>query len=225
MKTVAVESWCPLSRPASALVSTSASFEDRYIVVADAVTHAHGPEGDHSHGEAAFTTWLDPRQAIEQARAIREAFGELRPEHDADFQHGFDALERDLLEVDETIRRITERHTATPLLASHPIYQYLARRYDLRLESVHFEPNEYPDADTWRRLEELMADHPARWMLWEGEPLSRSVETLAALGVTSIVFDPAGAAPAAGDYLAVMQANIESLRRVFTQTPPRPEGA
>lgn len=211
--------------PSSALVNTSRSFEDRYILVADSMMHTHGPEGEHSHGEVAFTTWLDPSLAIEQARAIREAFGALRPEHDSDFQQGFDALERDLRELDHTIRNMTERHTATTLLASHPVYQYLARRYDLSLDSVHFEPDEYPDADNWRRLEELLAEHPAQWMLWEGEPLSRSVDALAALGVASVVFDPSGDAPATGDFLTVMRTNVENLRRVFTQTRPRTEGA
>jgi len=53
--------------PQSKLVDTSAGFRDRYIRVDDGVTHAHGPGGEHTHGEVAFTTWLDPTLAIEQA--------------------------------------------------------------------------------------------------------------------------------------------------------------
>ena len=45
---------------AARLVDTSASFEDRMIPLEAAVTHAHGPEGDHSHTGFATSFWLDP---------------------------------------------------------------------------------------------------------------------------------------------------------------------
>ena len=57
--------------PDSVLVDTSAAFADRLVPVEKAVTHSHGPEGEHVHGEVAFTTWLDPTLAIEQARGRR----------------------------------------------------------------------------------------------------------------------------------------------------------
>ena len=47
--------------------SGSAGFADRYIE-GETYTHSHGPGGDHEHGELAFTTWLDPTLAVEQAR-------------------------------------------------------------------------------------------------------------------------------------------------------------
>ena len=43
--------------PTSKLVDTSKGFRDRYIIIEGAVVHSHGPEGEHSHGETAFTTW------------------------------------------------------------------------------------------------------------------------------------------------------------------------
>ncbi len=62
-----------VSLPGSRLVATSASVADRYVVEEDAVTHSHGPAGEHAHGAIAFTTWLDPTIAVEQARAVRDA--------------------------------------------------------------------------------------------------------------------------------------------------------
>ncbi len=53
-------------------------------------------------------------------------------------------------------------------------------------------------------------------MIWEGEPVRASVDKLKTLEVDSLVFDPCGNVPARGDFMNVMQRNIENLRRAFT---------
>jgi zinc transport system substrate-binding protein len=201
--------------PPTALVNTSASFEDEYIYIESAVTHSHGPEAEHSHGQTAFTTWLDPTLAIRQADAIRSAFVLERPELEAAFQEGFASLERDLVEVDESLQEIFSGNEQ-PLLASHPVYQYLARRYAIDLRSVHFEPEEYPDEKSWRGLQELLVEHPANRMLWEGEPLDDTRKKLQELGIDIVIYDPCGNKPGAGDFLEVMGRNVHQLREVFT---------
>ncbi len=201
--------------PTFNLVDTSASFEDQYIYIEDTVTHSHGPEGAHSHGETAFTTWLDLRQAVEQARAVHEALVAARPQGAEAFQRGFDALESDLLALDQSLEEQMAGKGEQLLLASHPVYQYLARRYQLNLTSVHFEPDELPDATSWRELEQILAEHPAKWMLWEDAPIARSADKLRELGVESVVFNPCGNRPPEGDFLSVMKANVENLERVF----------
>ena len=207
------EGWvAKTSLPDSKLVNTSAGFEDMYIVSEEAVVHTHGPAGEHEHENLAFTTWLDPVLAIEQARAIRDALAAQLPGAEADLQEGFAALETDLTEIDALLGAWSADHSGQPLLVSHPVYQYLARRYDLNLRSVHFEPDEVPTTGGWRDLAALTQDHAARWMLWEGEPLAETRELLASeYGVGSLVFDPCGNHPESGDYISVMRANVESL--------------
>ena len=51
-------------------------------------------------------------------------------------------------------------------------------------------------------------------MLWEAEPASENVERLRSLGVESIVFDPCGNRPEAGDFLSVMLKNAANLEDV-----------
>ena len=46
------------SLPPSRLVDTSASFRDDYIETERGLTHGHGPDGEHTHGRIAFTTWF-----------------------------------------------------------------------------------------------------------------------------------------------------------------------
>lgn len=193
------------------VLDTSNGFRERYITIESAVTHSHGSEGKHSHGDTAFTTWIDPLLAIEQARAIRDALSAKRPAHATEFERGFAALETDLLAVDQEFEAAFARYDGGPLLASHPVYQYLARRYGLQVASVHFEPDEPPDDKDWRELRDLAASNRARWMLWEAEPLNPTAQRLAALGVGVIVFDPCAASPPAGDFLTVMQDNLERV--------------
>ncbi len=203
------------SLPLAALVDTSGSVQDRYIAVETAVTHAHGPEGEHDHGETAFTTWLDPVLAIEQARAIRDAFAARWPALADGFEGGFEDVRRDLEALDNDISRTVSGKTDRPLVVSHPVYQYLARRYDLNVVSVHWEPDEMPGEAMWRALEQILEDHPARFMIWEGEPTEEAVERLAALGVQSVIFSPCGNAPGSGDYMTTMRANVAGLELVF----------
>jgi zinc transport system substrate-binding protein len=202
--------------PASKLVDTSAGFRDDLIEVSDSVVHAHGPEGDHSHGQKAFTTWLDPTLAVEHARAIRDAMVMLKPEHELEFEERFQELRGDLEELDATLQRNLAAGAGLPVLASHPVYQYLERRYRLDLESVHFEPDEYPDEQSWNELEEILADHPARFMLWERQPTPETVRALLDLGIESVVFNPCSNAPVAGDFLTVMTGNARALERALS---------
>ncbi len=201
--------------PLARLVDTSAGFRERYLVREDTVEHTHGPTGAHTHGDLAFTTWLDPALAREQARAIRDALTTPRPQHDAAFDAGLASLEHDLDALDREFRRITQSAPSRLLLASHPVYQYLARAYGLRLESVHFEPDEEPSEEAWKELRALVERHAAQWMLWEDTPLEATRARLAELGIESLVFDPCARVPAEGDYLTVMQRNAASLARAY----------
>ncbi len=197
--------------PGSRLVDTSASFRDRYLAVEGTMTHSHGPEGEHSHEGTAFTTWLDPQLAIAHAVAIENALSARWPEHEQDFRDGMSSVEVDLQALHAALLAATARAGSRPIVASHPVYQYLAAAYDLNVRSVQWEPDELPSASQWSDFQRLLGEHPARLMLWESEPLPETSESLDSLGVTVVVFDPAANVPAEGDFLSVMRRNVESL--------------
>jgi zinc transport system substrate-binding protein len=204
-----------VSLPASRLVDTSVAFADRLVELEDAVTHAHGPEGGHAHGEVAFTTWLDPTLAIEHARAIAEAFATRWPAHAHTFRANAASVETDLVALDAELETITADRAAEPLIASHPVYQYLARRYGLNVHSLHWEPDEPPDAGAWRDLDALLGEHPATIMVWEGAPAGGTAAALAERSIRVSVFEPCGNVPESGDYFDTMQRNIASLREAL----------
>ncbi len=206
-----------VSLPSSKLVDTSETFRDRLIHIEEQSTHSHGPEGKHAHGRLAFTTWLDLTLAIEQARAVKDALAAELPEEATIFDDRFAALERELLGIDKLLKDVFSADPMRPLVFSHPVYQYLERRYEVSGMSVHWEPGEVPTDDMLAELKELLLEHQAKWMVWEGEPLPDAVQLLKGLGMESIVFDPCGNTPDEGDYLTVMQSNVQELRRVFAR--------
>lgn len=204
-----------VSLPKAKVVNTSRHFKTHYIEIEDTVTHRHGPSGAHAHRGIAFTTWLDLRQAAQQAQAIAGALGRLLPDQKSGFEQRYADLERDLLALDQRLEATVTKQRTRPLVASHPVYQYLAKRYGLNLQSVLWEPDVMPEAEQWQGLQALLQTHAAKWMLWEGEPLPALVEKLRSLGVESLVFDPCGNTPERGDFLSVMQQNLTHLQQAF----------
>lgn len=206
------EKWVSkVSLPISRTVDTSKSFKEELIHTKTSVSHSHGPEGEHSHSGTAFTTWLDFSQASRQAEAIYKAFARKSSEYKEDFRNNFESLHSDLLELDKRMTALGNKSNGSPLLASHPIYQYMARRYKLNLEMVLWEPDVDPGEHEWNHLKGLHTTHSAKYMIWEGPPLIESIGKLAELKIDSVVFSPCFAVPAKGDFLSVMNANVATL--------------
>jgi zinc transport system substrate-binding protein len=198
-------------------VDTSRGFRDRYIDIEGAAPHSHSGSDQHSHTGTAFVTWLDLDQARAQARAIADAFVRARPASRDSFESGFAQLAADLDSLDAGLREAFAPLVGQPLLASHPIYQYLARALGLDLESVAWEPDQLPDTSAWQDLSRLHESHPAGFMLWEAAPLAETAERLRALGIDVIAFDPCPNRPATGDFLSTMRANLEAVRTALRE--------
>jgi zinc transport system substrate-binding protein len=210
------EKWLPqVTLPRLKLVDTSAGFKHDFIRVEQAVTHTHGPGGEHSHSGTAFTTWLDLRQAAAQARALADAISRKRPEWNALLKENFAKLDSDLTALDSAVSAAVNAKPGLPLLASHPVYQYLARRYGLNLASVHWEPDAMPSLEEFTALRQTLATHPARSMLWEAAPKPEIAAKLQGLGVGSLVFSPCANRPDSGDFLTVMTGNLDRLKTAF----------
>ena len=206
-----------VSLPDSKLLDTSALAKEKYLQVEEAIIHQHGPEGDHSHESIASTTWLDLEIAKTQASAILEALKKLLPEQTETLDNRFqklsgklDVLDRELLALD------AERH---PLFASHPVYQYLAKRYDLNIQSFQWEPDAMPSDAAWKQLEALSKQHPAKVMLWEASPLPEIQDLLSKLDLRCVVFSPLGNTPRQGNFISVMENSIEQLSAAMQELP------
>ncbi|MEM0897353.1 MAG: metal ABC transporter substrate-binding protein [Verrucomicrobiota bacterium] len=202
------------SLPKSKTVDTSIAFKDQWIFVEEAITHSHGDdEEEHSHGGTAFTTWIDFEQAILQATAVKGALTRAFPDQKDTIETNFAALQTDLEDVDNLMADAAKGLQDAPVIASHPIYQYFARAYEVEVIELVWEPEMDVDEKAIADLKAAMEAHPgAKYFMWEGEPLAESVEALEGLGLTSFVFTQCPNRPESGDFLSVMKENIEAMK-------------
>ncbi len=120
------------------------------------------------------------------------------------------------MELDLALQQTVAAKPRQLLFASHPIYQYLARRYKLHIEDMVWEPAEMPDNQQWQQLRLVQEGFPADLMLWEKQPLPEIAQQLDNMGIGIAVFDPCANRPARGDFLSMMQDNIANLRQAYT---------
>ncbi len=197
----------------SRLLDTSASFEDRLIAEeSDQVPHVHGPTGAEVQGAAvAFTTWLDLSLAREQAEAVRDAMAARWPARAAAFAQRHAVLDAELAILDAALSEALTPLRGRHVLASHPVYQYLERRYGLDLTSLHWEPDFMPPPEEWAALDALLGQRAATVMLWEGEPTQETRAALQARGLRVAVLPTLSNRPLEGDFVSILRAAIDAL--------------
>jgi zinc transport system substrate-binding protein len=210
------EQWLKnVSLPQSRVLITAAVFKDRLIAPEETVTHSHGLEGEHEHSGSSFTIWLDPTLAIEQARSVKDAFTDRWPEHKLQFEDRFHKLADELNTLDQKIMAIVSKSPDRAVIFSHPVYQYFQQRYGVNGKSLHWEADQMPDETMWNKLQQLRKEHPAKWMIWEDKPLQTLTDRLRRSGMESVIFNPCGNVPENGDFISIMQQNIEALQGIY----------
>ncbi|WP_425037922.1 metal ABC transporter substrate-binding protein [Primorskyibacter sp. S187A] len=178
-----------VSLPRSRLVNSSAGLKDEYITT-ESITHSHGEGGEHSHEGVASYLWLDPSLAIGQAEAVARALGERGFVPPDALEARLDALRADLMTLDEETKRALERAQDVPMIATHPRYQYFARRFGLSIASLEWDAGAMPTQDELAVLDATVRENGARILIWEAQPPQAAIAAADALGLKSVVFDP-----------------------------------
>lgn len=199
-----------ITLPARRSVDTTANARSRFPPGLAGVRHSHGGGAEHVHGATAAQAWLDLGIARLQARAVRDALVGLRPESEPAIDARWRELDAELAALHEAYREALR--DAPPLLASHPVYPFLANAYGLEIGSVHWEPEDEPDEAAFAELAALRDASGATLMLWEGEPTPATRARLESMGVRIVVFEPGGASDGERDFVESMRENLDRLR-------------
>jgi len=206
-----------VSLPASRIHNTSGAIEEKYIKLRESGSHSHGPDGEHEHAGYAFTTWLDFKIALTQAKAVKDILLNKLPENKNELDENYNSLKTELLLLNELMTKASDLIGDQFIIGSHPVYQYLAQAYDLHIHSVHFEPNEMPSENQWIEFDQLLEKYPSGIMLWEDNPLPEVKEILNSKGIQIIVFNPCGNKPESGSFIEIMNMNIKTLENILNQ--------
>ncbi|MCB9742589.1 MAG: zinc ABC transporter substrate-binding protein [Alphaproteobacteria bacterium] len=178
-------------------------------------THSHGGEA-HSHSGPDPHTWMDPQSYLRQALAVRAALVERWPEYKERFDANQATLEPALVALDAELEQALAPAHGLSMAASHPAFNYLARRYGLDLRSFDLDP-QAPDpagaeaVAAWAAAQE----RPVLW--WESPP-SEAVTAALPQGIEHLFVDPLEQPPEGGEYdwMAQARVNVEALRAHFS---------
>jgi len=199
-----------VSLPRSRLVNTSKDIEGVFIVT-ESITHSHGDGGEHSHEGLASYTWLDPMLAIAQAEAIATAVVRRGLAQAEEIEPRLDALRADLTDLDASAQAALDTADGIAIIATHPRYQYFARRYGLSLTSLEWEAGAAPTDDERADLQALVEQTGAKLLLWEAEPPQTAIKNATGLGLASVVFDPLAQTPADQSFMDVFSQAVADL--------------
>lgn len=115
-------------------------------------------DDDHDHGGHDPHTWLSPRAARHQARAVYEALVEADPGSGDAYLVGWEALDERLGELDSSYRAVMANATSRTLVVSHEAYGYIAGDYGLEQRgAIGISADEQPSAAAIADLVELMS--------------------------------------------------------------------
>ena len=199
------------SLPQDRVVDTAAGFANEFIQRDGGETGADAVEPEQTQVGIDPYTWLDPTLAMRQADAVWEALVTRLPGKDDGLNANIETLKNGLRSLDSHLKVVSETLAGQPMLASHSVYNYLARRYAWNIESVTWAPDEAPDEAEWEAFDAVLKEHPAKIMLWEDEPHPATAALLAERGIHIVVFRPCANRPPMGDYMSEMNANMARL--------------
>ena len=192
----------------------SRSIRERLLTTKE-VAHSHGSGPAHVHRGVDPHTWLDPSLLAIQAKAVLEAMSRAWPEHELAFAQAHDALAADLAALDARLATLAAPLKGAVVMASHPTYGYLARRHGWTVIDIDLPPDVAPAAEALAAIDQALVRDAGGWlMLFERPPAEPVLEALRARPrLKAVVFSPCERPPPSeeGDFLAVMNANIDRL--------------
>jgi ABC-type Zn uptake system ZnuABC Zn-binding protein ZnuA len=175
--------------------------------------HAHGPVETNPH------TWVSPRNAILQVRAIEKALSDASPRNAGRFHANADACVRRLETLDREYAEEAGKFRRRNIVTFHNVFDYLARDYGLVIVGeVENTPGQEPSAGEIRRLVRTIREKGVPAVFAEPQYSPRIAEVIAReAGVPVRVLDPAttGSMAPTG-YEEAMHRNLKTLKEALS---------
>jgi len=193
---------------------------NRKIVVVDTSTGVEPlRNGDkEEHGESNPHTWVSPRNAVLQVRAIEQALAKASPENREIFRRNADAYVKRLERVADEFEQAAKRFRNRNIVTFHNVFDYLARDAGLTIVGeIEVTPGQEPSAGEIHKLIETIKAKKAAAVFGEPQYPARLAEMVAKeAGVPVRSLDPvATGSTSLTTYEDVMRANLRVLQDVL----------
>ena len=125
-----------VSFPDRKTVDVTSTIRSDLISVAEGFTHRHGPQGPKLQEMTVLETWLDFQLCVKQALVIRDALIKIRPGQSDQFIKNHATFEKELIDLDQKMRKACGFLQGKTVVADGPQYSYLAYRYGFKIAIV-----------------------------------------------------------------------------------------
>ena len=161
--------------------------------------------------------WLDPTRLADVGDAVADRLAEADPAGAADFRRNATTLRADLEALDAEMSEGLADCASADLVTSHTAFGYLAERYGLTQRGITgLMPEDEPSSSDLAAIADFVAANEVRTIYAETLVSPAIAETVAReTGARTALLDPLEGldeSSQAGDYLAVMRANLATLR-------------
>ncbi len=208
------EEWSRVvSLPRSKLVVTARSFKKNWLAFEDkhAKAHRHGNKV-HVHKGHDPHTWMSPKRYAQQIEAVYQHLLKLAVVEAPRLKQRYEKLKTEVFELDalwkEAAQRVAQRGY---VLANHASYNYLAKDYDLKIESLDVSPDgnlSVADKDAIRKKQQQLKATQFWWESTPSKPQREFVE--GELKMKSIVM-ATGELDSELNFVQLMRQNVSKL--------------
>ena len=162
--------------------------------------------------------WLDPTRLADVAAAVKSRLIDIDPADAALFTANTAALHADLTALDDDYRAALAHCASRLIVTGHEAFGYLAERYGLTQIGVSgLTPDEEPSPAALAKVSRYVEQHHVATIYTETLVSPAITAAVAAeTGAATAVLDPLeglSGATQASDYLGIMRANLDALRR------------
>lgn len=175
-------------------------------------------EDKDEHGEFNPHTWVSPRNAVLQVRAIEQALSKASPENREVFSRNADAYMKRLEGLAEEFDQAAKRFRKRNIVTFHNVFDYLARDAGLTIVGeIEVTPGQEPSAGEVHKLIETIKAKKAAAVFGEPQYPARLAEMVAnEAGVPVRSLDPvATGSTSLTTYEDVMRTNLRVLQEVL----------
>jgi len=156
----------------------------------------HDDEHGHSHGGQDPHIWLNPKLAMIQVEAIRDALIEIDPGNTSAYEENTINYLSSLMTLDQDIEIALTSVEKKPFIVFHDAYLYYFDRYNLmesRKAAIEPFPGKEPTAAYFQELVELIEEEGIEIVFTEPQFNPQTVQNLQEeVGVKSFEIDPIG---------------------------------
>lgn len=188
--------------------------------------HDESEEGalvEHDHGAYDPHTWLDPMNAKEQMRVIKEAFVQADPDRKTLYETNFETYATAFDQLDKEYSDAIDPLPCRNIVVAHEAFGYLCDRYGLTQIPIEgIAADSEPDAARMAEIIDFVNDNKVL-VIFSEELLSPKIaDAIAAeTGASTDVLNPIGGLTEqqikdGEDYFTIMRKNLKALVRALS---------